>query len=125
MNFPRRRADRVDESQPGIVLTLEAAGASVEVIPGRRGRPDLLVGFRGVTYLLECKTPGRERQHREHIERQARWRRDWRGGPVEVVSTPEQALRAIGALPTLQPTTIQVTHIYYPTEDEIPSEVEP
>lgn len=97
--FRRLRADR---SQAAIVAALKAAGASVEVIPGAGGRPDLLVGFRGQTYLLECKTPGHAKttgSARAHLEKQAEWRAAWRGGPVAVVETPEQALAAVGVTP--------------------------
>ena len=94
--FRRLRSDR---SQPGIVRALKAAGASVEVIPGAGGRPDLLVGFRGQTYLLECKTPGRAKHDKAHRLNQERWRAAWRGGPVAVVETPDQALAAVGAMP--------------------------
>lgn len=97
----RFRAMRADRSQVGIVRALLAAGASVEVIPGHGGRPDLLVGYRGATFLLECKTPGHSLttgSAKAHLARQAAWRAAWRGGPVTVVETPEQALRAVGAL---------------------------
>lgn len=93
--FQALHAARVDASQAAIVRALKAAGASVEVIPGRGGRPDLLVGLRGQTVLIECKTPGREKTHRLHLAKQARWRADWRGGPVAVVTTPEQAIEVV------------------------------
>ena len=48
------RALRVDENQKAIVKALEQVGAFVWII----GRPvDLLVGFRGMTILMEVKNP--------------------------------------------------------------------
>ncbi len=62
--------------------------------PGDKpGRPDLLVGFRGETYLLEVKSPKGRLE-----DSQVTWHADWRGRPVAVVRTPTEALRAIGAL---------------------------
>ena len=92
------RRKRVDQSQAPIMRALLAAGASVDTLEGRGGRPDLLIGFRGVTYLLECKTPGYTKSHKQHRENQELWRALWRGGPAEVVTTPDEALKAIGAM---------------------------
>lgn len=97
----RFRRLREDKSARDIDRALVAAGASVEKIPGSKGRPDRLVGFGGRTFLLEYKTPGHEKttgSARAHLAKQAEWRAAWRGGPVAVVETPEQALAAVGAV---------------------------
>lgn len=86
------RLARRDENEPEIVQALRAFGASVEFI-GRKGVPDLLVGFRGATHLLEVKTPGGRLR-----DEQEAWHAGWRGTRPVVVENPEQALRAIGAL---------------------------
>jgi hypothetical protein len=78
-------------------MALRGAGASVEQIDVADG-PDLVVGFRGVTYMIEVKSPERAGDHREHLAAQAAWRDRWRGGPVAVVETPTGALVAIGAM---------------------------
>lgn len=89
-----RRAARKDASQSAIVAALRGAGASVWDI----GRPvDLLVGFRGQTFAVEVKTPGTS-YGRKLNQNQQDFADAWRGGPVLTVSTPEQALRAIGAI---------------------------
>jgi len=49
--MPRRRADKVDENQPGIVDDLRKLGYSVEV-----GHDDLIVGHARRTYWYEVKT---------------------------------------------------------------------
>lgn len=52
-NIHKRRFEKVDANQPAIVEALRAAGCSVEVI----GKPlDLLVCWRGVTWLMEVKS---------------------------------------------------------------------
>lgn len=87
-----RRAARKDDNHKAIVTALQGAGAFVESISGT-GVPDLLVGFRGQTWLLELKRPG------EFINaNQALWLYEWKGKPVTVVRSPEEALKAIGAI---------------------------
>lgn len=98
----RFRRLREDASARAFDRGLIAAGASVEKIPGSGGRPDRLVGFNGRTVLLEYKTEGHTKttgSARAHLAKQAAWRASWRGGPVAVVETLEQALRAVGAVP--------------------------
>lgn len=95
-----RRAAHRDKAEPGIVEALEAAGASVTKLSGK-GVPDLLVGYGGLTYLLEVKTPGASKggNNGRTNSGQAAWRDAWRGGPACVVETPEGALSAIGRPP--------------------------
>ena len=57
------------------------------------GAPDLLVGRAGKTYLLEVKMPKAKLN-----DNQVRWHREWRGVPVEIVHSVEEALRAVGLL---------------------------
>lgn len=92
-----RFARRVDRSQAGIVEALRAAGCTVlSLAPLGKGAPDLAVGSGGFTYLIECKSPGYLKAHPERIAEQQRWARLWKGGPVLMCSTPEQALDALG-----------------------------
>jgi hypothetical protein len=89
-----RRAARVDANQDAIVAALRAAGASVEVI----GKPvDLLVGFRGINHVLECKDGAKSAGNRPLTKAQQEFIPNWRG-TVCVVLSPDEALRAIGAL---------------------------
>jgi hypothetical protein len=103
MSF-RRRA-RVDQNQAEIVRGLRATGCTVVSLATLgRGAPDVLCGYRGTTYLLEIKRPDL-RDHapdnlREtvRLREQAEWRAKWRGGPVHVVYSVDEALAAVGAL---------------------------
>lgn len=89
-----RRAARVDANQGAIVAALLAAGASVEVI----GKPvDLLVGFGGRNLLLECKDGDKTPGNRPLTKAQKKFIPNWRGS-VAIALTPEDALRAIGAI---------------------------
>lgn len=95
-----------DAAEPAIVAALRAVGASVWSVSGK-DIPDLLVGYKGRTYLLEVKTPGRaytdKRNGRTYTRDgtlsagQKAFFESWRGGPAKEVFTPEEALYAIGA----------------------------
>jgi hypothetical protein len=88
---------RADANQEAIVAALRAAGCSVSLIQGVReaGIPDLLVGLRGTTYLLEVKRPKGGRLSPSQKD----WAVLWRGGPTCVVRTVEGALAAVGMEP--------------------------
>lgn len=58
MSINRRNPKR-DQSEPQIVVLLQKSGAVVHRVSGK-GIPDLLIGFRGKTYLAECKTGNRK-----------------------------------------------------------------
>lgn len=86
-------AANVDGNQKPIVAALRKVGASVELIHREgRGVPDLLVGWRSRNHLLEVKS-----EKGKLNELQVDWHASWRG-TVHVVRSPEEALRAIGAL---------------------------
>ena len=100
-----RYARRVDKTQAEIVRALRAAGCSVASLHRVGGGvPDLLVGRAGVTYLLEAKRaaePGHtvKNLHALTNELQDEWAARWRGRPVDVVRTVDEALKAVGATP--------------------------
>lgn len=99
------RAKRRDQNEPAIVDALEAIGASVTRLDGD-GFPDLAVGYRGVTTLLEVKMPlgpkGGLPEHREHeggrgdlTRAQVAWWDSWRGAPAIVVRSAAEAIAAV------------------------------
>jgi len=86
-----RYAARVDQNQDQIVSALRAAGAYVWVI----GLPvDLLVGFKGHTFLVEVKNGPRKRL----TALQADFFESWGGGTLARIDGPEAALNMIGVL---------------------------
>ena len=89
------RAKRTDANQSAIIAVLRQVGATVvDLSAVGKGVPDLLVGHRGVTYLLEVKNlKGRNRLTPDQDVFYA-W---WRGAPVTIVRTADDALIAIGA----------------------------
>jgi len=93
-----RRAAKVDRNQGQIVEALRKAGASVEpIFRLGRGIPDLLVGYRKVNTLIEVKDGEAPPSKRRLTPDEQDWHDAWRG-QVCVVESPEEALRAIGAV---------------------------
>lgn len=91
-----RYAARKDANQGPIVEGLRAVGATVDILDGR-GRPDLLVGYRGRNWLLEVKDPAQPPSARQLTPAQREWHAGWRGQKA-VVETLEEALVVIGAV---------------------------
>lgn len=89
MGLPRYAAQR-DHNEPSIIQALEAAGAQVEQM---KLPCDLLVRFRGRFHVLEVDNPASK--YRKRKPDQLKFLQEW---DVPLVQTPEQALRAIGAI---------------------------
>lgn len=83
-----RYAARVDANQDQIVSALRAAGASVWII----GLPvDILVGYKGRTFLVEIKSGSKKRL----TKLQTDFFESWSGGTLLRVNDAEGALRAL------------------------------
>lgn len=82
---------RRDGNQAEIVSALEKAGVSVqETHRVGSGFPDLVWGLRQVTGLLELKKPGAELEAHQFDYHAA-----WRGSPILVARTSEEAIHLI------------------------------
>jgi hypothetical protein len=93
-----RRAAKVDDNQTAIVKALRAVGATAQSLAAIGcGCPDLLVGYRGGTYLLEVKDGRKPPSARQLTPDEQAWHAAWRGWPAYTVLSVEHALRAIGA----------------------------
>lgn len=120
-----RYASKPDASRAGIVAALRKIGASYVDLQGRKGTPDMAVGFRGRTWLVEIKSPGKENgvcgcdrvdvatckaggntcrcashrglgnAERETWHAQLAFHESWKGSAVVVWTTPEQAIECI------------------------------
>lgn len=106
MGVVMRRAAKVDDNQGEIVAALRRAGCSVCILSGvGKGCPDIAVGLRGVTYMLEIKDgskpPSRQRLT---LDEQA-WHDAWRGHAT-VVRSVDEALDAVGLRP------VPMLHVY-------------
>jgi hypothetical protein len=81
----------VDANQDQIVIALRAAGANVWII----SLPvDLLVGYKGHTFLVEIKRTAKSR----FTPLQQDFFESWGGGTLARIDSPDAALRMIGVL---------------------------
>jgi hypothetical protein len=86
-------AKKVDANQAEIVSVLRDTGASVLVLSRvGQGCPDLAVGFRGFTYFLEVKS-----ENGKLTPAEKSFFDSWKGRAA-IVRSPDDALRAIGAI---------------------------
>ena len=90
-----RRAARTDGNQAMVVHALRSIGASVQhlhYVGG--GCPDILVGYRGVNYLMEIKDGSKPPSARKLTPKEKAWHENWRGS-VHVVLSAEEAINII------------------------------
>lgn len=86
------RHGRRDTTHRAIKEALVSVGATVfDTADVGGGFPDLVVGYKGSTYLMEVKGP----RGRLGASQDA-FRDRWRGGPLIVVRTRGEALQALG-----------------------------
>lgn len=90
-----RRAAKVDANQTEIVEALRGIGASV--FPTHmvgNGFPDLVVGFRGINFLLEVKDGSKPPSARRLTKDEEEFFSSW-CGEVGVVNNPDEAIEYI------------------------------
>ena len=91
-----RRAARVDKNHGEIVRAARSVGASVADLSGvAAGIPDLALGFRGKTYLIEIKDGEKSPSRRVLTPQQQTFHREWRGH-CAVVESVEQLFALLG-----------------------------
>jgi Holliday junction resolvase len=90
-----RKRGRVDNNQADIVRWLRKAGCTVAITSGMGdGFPDLVVGYRWRTRLIEIKSPGGKL-----TPAQVTFIHTWTGEAPAVVTTAEEALMHMGVIP--------------------------
>jgi hypothetical protein len=88
------RAKRVDVNQREIVQALRTFGAVVHDLSGvGQGCPDLLVGYRGKTVLVEVKRDSKAK----YTPAQMAWNEAWRGGLVARIESIDDAIALLNA----------------------------
>lgn len=90
-----RRAAKIDANQPAIVQAFRDAGCSVQTCHTvGSGFPDLVVGYKGFTFLVEVKDGAKPPSARRLTSDQVIWHANWLGTVhiVENVSDIESIL---------------------------------
>lgn len=90
-----RRAARTDGNHEAVMKALNAAGMkAVSLASVGQGFPDVAVGFRGLSCLLEIKDGGKPPSARGLTAAEKEWHDTW-PGHVAVVDSPEAAITAV------------------------------
>jgi len=84
-------ASRADANQADIVRALRGIGASVLHCHVLKNAFDLLVGYRGRTFLMEIKATEKDKL----TPGEAEFRDSWRGSKYHIVYTVDQAIAII------------------------------
>lgn len=97
MGYSKRNpfARQVDGNHAEIKEVFEKAGFSVfdtKNVGG--GFPDLILGRKGYTWLVEVKTPKGQLN-----EKQVKFHQDWRGCAIAIIRTVEEALTFSKSVP--------------------------
>lgn len=75
-----RRAASVDANQPEIIAAFRKLGCTVKPLHTvGQGYPDLLVGYRHRTHVVEIKDGSKSPSKRKLTHDQQAWRESWRG----------------------------------------------
>lgn len=90
-----RRAARVDANQEQIVSAMRACGATVRIVTQGDGLPDLLVGYRGYTILMEVKDGHKPPSARKLTEEEQKFFENWTGGMLAIVNSVDEALELL------------------------------
>ncbi len=94
-----RFARRVDDNHAAIVSALRAVGCAVQSLAAvGKGCPDLVVGRRGQTFLLEVKDGSKPPSARKLTPDEEEWHRVWCGVPVATVKSVVEALAVVGVM---------------------------
>jgi hypothetical protein len=86
-----RRAARVDSNQYEIVQALRGIPDLSVAVTSRVGQgfPDLVVGYRGATFLFELKDPTKPKADQELTPEQTKFHAAWKGQIQKVFSLKE------------------------------------
>lgn len=102
-----RLKPKIDGNQTEVVTALRAIGCTVHSLAAcGHGMPDLLVGYRGRTTLLEVKDGSLPPSKRALTPDQAAWHAEWRGDQVRVVTDRVGALACVSGVESRQGITI-------------------
>ena len=94
-------AKRIDSNQNSIVKALRDHGATVRVVTQGDGIPDLLVGYKGYTALLELKDGDKFPSQRKLTPAEQKFFDEWRGGILVIVNSVEEALDVLHKIDTM------------------------
>lgn len=93
-----RRAAKIDYNQPALVELIRAMGVSVAITSAAHdGFTDLVIGFGGVTVLVEVKDGNKEPARRKLTPQQATFHGSFKGA-ITVIENEQQAVELVNRI---------------------------
>jgi len=90
-----RRAAKIDENQPALVELIRAMGVSVAITSAAHdGFTDLVIGFGGVTVLVEVKDGSKPPARRKLTPQQVTFHGSFKGA-ITVIENEQQAAELV------------------------------
>lgn len=103
-----RGRGRTDANQKSLVKFMRRLGAAVFDTSGvGNGFPDLVVCFRGSNLLIEIKNPKTYHGRAGLSDHQQKFANEWMGGPIYIVKTADDVVRALLAADLNRPLDYQ------------------
>lgn len=90
-----RRNARIDSNQNEIVRTFRRLGATVLITAQLKNCFDLLVGYRGVNYIVEVKDGKKPPSQRKLTDGEQKFKDNWKGGEYYIVESIEDAINIL------------------------------
>ena len=90
-----RRNARIDSNQNEIVKAFRKLGASVLITSQLKNCFDILVGYKGINYIVEIKDGNKPPSQRKLTEGEQNFADNWRGGKYYIIESVEQAIKLI------------------------------
>lgn len=84
-----RRAAKVDDNHNEIVDALRQIGASVKPVHALKGFVDIVVGYRGINYLIEIKDGKKPPSKQKLTEDEQKFHDEWKGQAIVVKNVTE------------------------------------
>lgn len=90
-----RRAARIDGNQNEIVKAFRKIGASVLITSQLKNCFDLLVGYKGVNYIVEIKDGSKPPSQRKLTIGEKKFREGWKGGEYFIIKNIDEAIELL------------------------------
>lgn len=90
-----RRNARVDSNQNRIVTSLRRFGASVLITSQLKNCFDILVGYKGITHIMEIKDGEKPPSQQKLTPGELEFSEKWKGSKYNIVTTVEEAINII------------------------------
>jgi hypothetical protein len=90
-----RRAAKVDDNQKEIVSALRRFGASILIVSQLKNCFDILVGYKGVNYIMEIKDGKKPPSQRKLSDGEINFKNKWKGGDYYIVCSIEDAINVL------------------------------